>query len=307
MGILITSYKSLPEQVEANKEKCEDLQEQIDNIDTTAIEAIRQQVDDNTHDITSLENGLSVTNGLVANHTQRLNDLDTEVDNVTQRLNGLDTAVSEKLDKVTQYANSQIDFTTVSNSLNIRRAEGDTESLSETYSRHATNALTEGYTYSENGTTVHRANVTFDEDGINFNATGADFKLNGDAIITEDNIGTYAPQTHLYRHNLYLIGGGYWNFSITANSATPLTVSDIAKWLYDNGHTSFNLGLDFISYNDRSNWYEIRLYSTDGLTPKGQSTRFILSSNSNATISMSASSISQSTFDTINDVVTQIS
>lgn len=293
MGILITSYKSLPEQVEANKEKCEDLQEQINNIDTSEIEAVKQQVEDNTHDITSLTNGLSVTNGLVANHTQRLN--------------GLDTAVDNKVDKVTQYTNSKIEFTSATNALDIRRTEGDTDSLTETYSRHGTNVLTEGYEYSEDGVMLHQAKAIYDEDGINFYKTGTDFKVNNKVIVTEENIEEYAPQTHLYNHNLYFTGGGYWNFSIITNSATPLTASDVAKWLYDNGHTSNNLALNITTIHDRSNWYEIRIYSTDGLTPSGQSNRFILSASSNATISLSTTSIALSTFESLVDVVTQIS
>ncbi|MEE1221469.1 MAG: hypothetical protein U0K59_06530, partial [Bacteroidales bacterium] len=238
MGILITTYKSLPEQVEANKEKCADLQEQINNIDTHEIEEIKQQVEDNTHDITSLTNGLSVTNGLVANHTQRLNGLDTQV-------GSLETEVAKKVDKVTQYTNSKIEFTTAGNGFDIRRSEGDSDSLTETYVHHVTNALHVGYEYSEDGTMIHSARAILDEDGINFYKSGLDFKVNGNAIVTEANIGTYAPQTHLYQHNLLLkqSGGNQVQFMFqpiykTNNNAINLVA--LAQYLYDNNQRDIN-------------------------------------------------------------------
>lgn len=254
MGILITSYKSLPEQVEANKEKCADLQEQINNIDTHEIDEIKQQVEDNTHDITSLTNGLSVTNGLVANHTQRLNGLDTELGN--------------KVDKVTQYSNSKVEFTTASNGFYIMRSEGDSDSLTETFEHHRTNALDVAYEYSEDGVTIHHAKATFDEDGINFYKSGLDFKVNGNAIITEANIEQYAPQTHLYQHNLLLkqSGGNQVQFMFqpiykTNNNAIDLV--GLAQYLYNNNQRDRN-GAYYINkpyYN-----YPFLMYSTNGTT-----------------------------------------
>lgn len=251
MGILITTYKSLPEQVEANKEKCEDLQEQINNIDTSEIEAIKQQVEDNTHDITSLTNGLSVTNGLVANHTQRLN--------------GLDTAVDNKVDKVTQYTNSKIEITSATNALDIRRTEGDSDSLTETYSRHGTNVLTEGYKYSEDGVMIHQAKAMYDEDGINFYKTGTDFKVNNKVIVTEENIEEYAGKQYL--HFMTINTAYYIKFS--CSQATPFTLATFIEYLYDNnitiGGNSSPINATKFTIGASEAKYYLGAYSSDGL------------------------------------------
>lgn len=228
MGILITTYKSLPEQVEANKEKCADLQEQINNIDTHEIEEIKQQVEDNTHDINSLTNGLSVTNGLVANHTQRLNGLDSQVGSLETK-----TTYISKVGNDTKFS------TNVNVEGSINSVDGiSTDGIISAGSDIISESVIKGQVLvAENDNGEGRFAIDNDGDMNLYNPA------NAGKLITTGNIEEYAPQTKTYLHIIsftaYLTTNGrvIVRFELTSSDNTPINTETriIQKFLSTGG------------------------------------------------------------------------
>lgn len=255
MGFLLTSYNSLPEQVEANKEKCKDLQEQIDNIDTHEIEEVKAQVQTNTQNIANVTQGLGVTN--------------TALNAVTQDVDDLETELTKKVDKSTQYTNSKNEISGDANSFDMRRTQGDVDSLDETYVNHGVNTLSVGYKYSENGTIVRKSLATYNEDGINFYKTGTDFKVDNKVIVTEENISQYTSKLYLHHITAKSTGSGStWVIQWLCSRATPFTLETFAQYLYDknirSGTNPSDSPVSVISVNNGINRY-MRAYSPDGI------------------------------------------
>lgn len=217
MGFLLTSYNSLPEQVEANKEKCKDLQTQINNIDTHEIEEVKAQVQTNTQNIANVTQGLGVTNTALNAVTLDVNDLKPRVTNLETKTSnmsksGVDTSFTESIN-VAKSINAGTNI----------NADGD-----------ISGAVLESN--NDNGT----GRLYIDEDGNMFLAQA----LNSGTLITDNNIGQYAPQTHLYRHTIYLqatqSAGQYranTKMEIINNSSANISFNEVVSFLRDNGYT----------------------------------------------------------------------
>lgn len=217
MGFLLTSYNSLPEQVEANKEKCKDLQTQINNIDTHEIEEVKAQVQTNTQNISNLTQGLGVTNTALNAVTEDVNDLKPRVTALqTKTLNmsndGLDTRFSHSV--------------SVEESINVG-TDVNAEGVIKGAVLVADNDLGEG-------------RFAIDDDG--------DMSLynppNAGKLITTGNIEEYAPETKFYNHNIMLYVGStstptaYTRLHIINKQATAMTGADLRTWLSNNGYGS---------------------------------------------------------------------
>lgn len=297
MGILITTYKSLPEQVEANKEKCADLQEQINNIDTHEIEEIKQQVEDNTHDINSLTNGLSVTNGLVANHTQRLNGLDTEVSSLETK-----TTYISKVGNDTKFS------TNVNVEGSINSVDGiSTDGIISAGSDIISESVIKGQVLvAENDNGEGRFAIDNDGDMNLYNPA------NAGKLITTGNIEEYAPQTHLYEHNITLYinsatsGYGFTTLTLVTNSNTQLTMTTFKEWLYNNGFTTLYKAhaCNGTQGNDTDNF---QIISGIFITSATGNIQVVIRLHKAGTMSVTSQNLSYQSSYTFTDTVRQIS
>ena len=101
MGIYISGVKGLPEQVQENKNKIKEVEEQIEGIDFEAVRQLQGQVAENTQDINNLEASIGVQN-------QAINSLNDDVD-----------ALESKTQKITY--NEQSGELTIDANVNVKR------------------------------------------------------------------------------------------------------------------------------------------------------------------------------------------
>ena len=104
------------------------------------------------------------------------------------------------------------------------------------------------YTYQEettaNGKTITATNTdSGDETVIVLSPTGV--TINGETLIDTGNIGTYAPQTKYYNHNVFLkvtasgsITRGTLSLQITDKNSSDLTFAEVCSYLSSNGYTT---------------------------------------------------------------------
>ena len=91
MGIYISGVKGLPEQVQENKNKIKEVEEQIEGIDFEAVRELQGQVAENTQDINNLEASIGVQN-------QAINGLDG-------RLTTAEGTIGDQGDAITDLGN----------------------------------------------------------------------------------------------------------------------------------------------------------------------------------------------------------
>lgn len=277
MGFLLTSYNSLPEQVEANKEKCKDLQEQIDNIDTHEIEEVKAQVQTNTQNISNLTQGLGVTN-------TALNAVTLDVNDLKPRVTNLET-------KTSNMSKSGVD-TAFSHSVNV---EG---SINVGTDINAEGVITGSVLVADNDQGEGRFAIDNDGNMTLYNPA------NAGKLITTGNIEEYAPQTRLYRHVIHFSKGSYFTFEIINKSATPFTTETLASHLYNASYTrTSNAGIGLVNFSNKDNIYMGQLYSGDGTSLYFNCARFLLSASSGATVTLSSNS---GNITTITDSVTEL-
>jgi len=80
MGIYISGVKGLPEQVQENKNKIKEVEEQIEGIDFEAVRQLQGQVAENTQDINNIEASIGVQNQTI----NALGDRTTALERKTQ-------------------------------------------------------------------------------------------------------------------------------------------------------------------------------------------------------------------------------
>ena len=290
MGFLLTSYNSLPEQVEANKEKCKDLQTQINNIDTHEIEEVKAQVQTNTQNISNLTQGLGVTN--------------TAVNAVTQDVNGLKPRVTNLETKTSNMSKSGVD-TAFTESINVAKSiNAGTNINADGLITAGNDIISEGVIkgevlVAENDLGEGRFAIDNDGDMSLYNPA------NAGKLITTGNIEEYAPQTRLYRHVIQFIRGSYFKFEIITKSETPFTVETLASHLYNVGYrgTNSNDGIQVTHFDNKDNIYMGQLFSNNGTSLYFHCGRFLLSASSQATVSLGANS---GNITDITDVVTEL-
>lgn len=232
MGFLLTSYNSLPEQVEANKEKCKDLQNQIDNIDTHEIEEVKDQVQTNTQNIANVTQGLGVTNTALNAVTQDVNDLKPRVTNLETKTSnmsksGVDTAFTESINVA-----KSINAGTNINADGLITAGNDIISVG--------GVIKGEVLVADNDQGEGRFAIDDDGDMSLYNPA------NAGKLITTGNIEQYAPQTKLYEHNINMhlesstYNYGHLNIKIINKVNTAFTLASLKQWLNDNGFTTKN-------------------------------------------------------------------
>lgn len=83
MGIYISGVKGLPEQVQENKNKIKEVEEQIEGIDFDAIRELEGQVAENTQDINNIEASIGVQNQAINGLKDRADALDSKTQKIT--------------------------------------------------------------------------------------------------------------------------------------------------------------------------------------------------------------------------------
>lgn len=78
MGIYISGVKGLPEQVQENKNKIKEVEEQIEGIDFEAVRQLQGQVAENTQDINNLEASIGVQNQAINGLKDRADALESK-------------------------------------------------------------------------------------------------------------------------------------------------------------------------------------------------------------------------------------
>ena len=224
MGIYISGVKGLPEQVQENKNKIKEVEEQIEGIDFDAIRELQDQVAENTQDINNLEASIGVQN---------------------QAINGLKDR-ADALERTTQLMsyNDDLSMTDFRNSIEVAddvyarnvRVEGDGSIVNTTQS---------GMHFKEgaNDDTLTIAN--------NDGATPHYLHFNADGTLDIDGQPVGAKQLYLHRLSMLVVGqGNYFNLILTSEKSTALTINEIYTLLYDNnfrGNSSLYSVMDYIS------------------------------------------------------------
>lgn len=83
MGIYISGVKGLPEQVQENKNKIKEVEEQIEGIDFEAVRELQGQVAENTQDINNLEASIGVQNQAINGLKDRADALESKTQKIT--------------------------------------------------------------------------------------------------------------------------------------------------------------------------------------------------------------------------------
>ena len=209
MGIYISGVKGLPEQVQENKNKIKEVEEQIEGIDFDAIRELQDQVAENTQDINNLEASIGVQN---------------------QAINGLKDR-ADALERTTQLMsyNDDLSMTDFRNSIEVAddvyarnvRVEGDGSIVNTTQSgmHFKEGANDDTLTIANNdGATPHylhfNADGTLDIDGQ---------PVGGGSTLYEHNIGVVYASTTL---KLCLLSD---------RSTAYSTIGQIAKYLNGKG------------------------------------------------------------------------
>lgn len=93
MGIYISGVKGLPEQVQENKNKIKEVEEQIEGIDFEAVRQLQGQVAENTQDINNLEASIGVQNQAINGLDQRLTTAEGTITNQGDAITTLENNV----------------------------------------------------------------------------------------------------------------------------------------------------------------------------------------------------------------------
>lgn len=213
MGIYISGVKGLPEQVQENKEKIANIEEDIADIDWDAIHNLENQVAENTQDINNMEGTIGTQNIAITNLGGRVDDLETKTSEITKSATATNISGTTTLYNVVVGANlaTQGDIE-VNRSIVMSYDEGSKMELdinSTTYY---------GFNNDE------QAEIHSVGDVYKFTSTG--ITLNGNPIGTK-----------LYEHNINYneTNNLYWCLTIITDSATPLTFNEVISYLYNKG------------------------------------------------------------------------
>lgn len=208
MGIYISGVKGLPEQVQENKNKIKEVEEQIEGIDFDSIRQLQGQVAENTQDINNLEASIGVQN-------QAINSLNDDVD-----------ALESKTQKITY--NEQSGELSIDANVNVKRinitAAQTPLTADSMVSRDDKNAISLTGANGELSLIVGRTGT---QHILNFNPDG-----------TIDIDGQPVGSKTYYNHIIKLFTSlGVTTVINIFNSDTGAfsAPSQIAKFLYDNG------------------------------------------------------------------------
>lgn len=240
MGIYISGVKGLPEQVQENKNKIKEVEEQIEGIDFEAVRQLQGQVAENTQDINNLEASIGVQN-------QAINGLKDRAD-----------ALESKTQLMTY--NSDLSMTDFRNSIEVAddvyarnvRVEGDGSIVNTSQS---------GMHFKEgaNDDTLTIAN--------NDGATPHYLHLNADGTLDIDGqpVGGGAD---IYVHIIPLTVSTVGKFCVEIKSSqdTAFDGSNLAVWLSANNFTSSRTyTINELVSNNGTDFYRIEyIYSSDG-------------------------------------------
>lgn len=211
MGIYISGVKGLPEQVQENKNKIKEVEEQIEGIDFEAVRQLQGQVAENTQDINNLEASIGVQNQAINGLKDRADALESKTQKITY---------DEGTGK-TDFADS-IEVADDVYASNVRvMGDGSLVNTSQSGIHFKEGANDDTLTIANNdGTTPHYLH----------------FKADGTIDIDGNPVGSQA----LYEHNIKIIRGASnqrWEFEvrlITTTSSAFLSASAFNTWLFNN-------------------------------------------------------------------------
>jgi len=205
MGIYISGVKGLPEQVQENKNKIKEVEEQIEGIDFEAVRQLQGQVAENTQDINNLEASIGVQNQTI----NALGDRTTALERKTQLM-----SYNDDYSK-TDFRNSiEVADDVIANGVHV---SGDGTIV---------NSKGSGLHFQEGSddTTLTIAN----NDGAVYHA----LQLHGDGTLTLDGNPVGAKDYYVHRI-LLLIDGSNTSIEIFNSSSTPFTSTTLYQYLYD--------------------------------------------------------------------------
>ena len=225
MGIYISGVKGLPEQVQENKEKIANIEEDIRDIDWDAIHNLENQVAENTQDINNMEGTIGTQNIAITNLGGRVDDLETKTSEITKSATATNISGTTTLYNVVVGANlaTQGDIE-VNRSIVMSYDEGSKMEL------------------DVNSTTYYGFN---DDEQVEIHSLGDVYKFTSTGITLNDNpLGTT-----LYQHNMHLESGNADHIGIVVinDSSTPFTYSSLANFLYNNGFNNYANGYTNVS------------------------------------------------------------
>lgn len=189
MGIYISGVKGLPEQVQENKNKIKEVEEQIEGIDFDAVRQLQDQVAENTQDINNLEASIGVQN-------QAINTLNNDVDAL------------ESKTQLMSY-NDDLSKTDFRNSIDVADAVYST----------SLNVVGDGTMVNANGSGLHFQEGANDDTLTIANNDGAVqhfLHFNADGTLDIDGTPVGGGATY-YQHNIsitYNAGGQFLNITL---------------------------------------------------------------------------------------------
>ena len=209
MGIYISGVKGLPEQVQENKNKIKEVEEQIEGIDFEAVRQLQGQVAENTQDINNLEASIGVQN-------QAINSLNNDVD-----------ALESKTQKISY--NEQSGELTIDANVNVKR-------INITAAQTPLTADSMVSRDDKNAISLTGAN---DEISLIVGRTGTQHILNFNADGTLDIDGQAVGGKPLYEHNLKLtILNSPIVLQLITDNATAFTNLSLRDFLRGLGYTT---------------------------------------------------------------------
>ena len=229
MGIYISGVKGLPEQVQENKNKIKEVEEQIEGIDFEAVRQLQGQVTENTQDINNLEASIGVQN-------QAINGLNDDVD-----------ALESKTQKITY--NEQSGELTIDANVNVKRINittGQTPLTADSMvSRDDKNAIS-----------LTGAN---DEISLIVGRTGTQHVLNFNADGTLDIDGQAVGGKQLYSH--YVRIKSTITLTIINDSPTAFTRTSLMDYLYNKINGAWVSASGYIT-NNQQDYIVLRLFAS---------------------------------------------
>lgn len=227
MGIYISGVKGLPEQVQENKNKIKEVEEQIEGIDFEAVRQLQGQVAENTQDINNLEASIGVQNQAINGLKDRADALESKTQKITY---------DEQSGELTIDANVNV------KRINITSAQTPLTADSMV-SRDDKNAISLTGANDEISLIVGRSGT---QHILNFNADGT-LDIDGNPV---------GGGTTLYQHNITLTSPSTSiTLTIIADNNTPInTVRIITNIMFSNSfRNTSNLYLASGYYGDTSN------------------------------------------------------
>ena len=217
MGIYISGVKGLPEQVQENKNKIKEVEEQIEGIDFEAVRQLQGQVAENTQDINNLEASIGVQNQAI----NGLKDRTTALERKTQLMSYNDDL------SMTEFRNSiEVADDVYSSSVRVQ-GDGSIVNTSQSGMHFKEGANDDVLTIANNdGATPHY---------LHFNGDG-----------TLDIDGQPVGGKPLYQHNIYIYHGVSSiriATTIISDSPTPFTLTTLLNYLLDKGLTTNSKGI----------------------------------------------------------------